>query len=696
MLSLLIIDLGAMDLASAVKKAALMALAYKADGEKQAQINGDEDIIGILLNDKSGDVVDMDMSESELLHAHQDDLAQDSLKDSKDLVGMLLNDADDSAMDIEIDQSPKSEKSDQKKILKEQQMLKTREIWKSTLADKMVKDIEPEKGYYHCPEAECNAKYTTKENLRTHVCKHTGERPFACDLPGCDSTFTNPKELRNHKKSHQDPKNLLKSQHAAQTAIIWQKTKAYLKVKDVKINIKGFYCCPESNCVKKYKSKPYLQVHMCDHTGELPFVCDVEGCLKNFKDPVHLRKHKKEHKNGSGSSSSSSSNDMDSSQSKVGYSSLANSDETQAVAQSSEPQDIIKMLLNEGNEKTQDMDSYESKKESSIKKITENIWRSTQAYQRTKNLKADEQGFVTCPEINCGTKLKRLYNIKLHMCDHTGELPFVCEFEGCSKRFKTPSNLNDHKKAHNEHDIKKDKFFVCDFPDCPKIFKLIESLNQHKKKHTGSLITKNKQLWKNTLAQAKAKNVKPNLNGYYDCPEVGCNKSFMNRNKLREHLCKHTGELPLSCHKFGCAKRFYSAGLLAEHMKSCHLVDLSNPVDMDEADAEAQAEHIHKKRKTDEGSLADEFTRESEDFSTDSQQEDQTSRKRKQPSQSSSADCSSSSSSIDNSKDVLGDQSIEEQRNQAESSQPTDLIFQQIPMPVDNESLNQTGSSTSS
>ncbi|ORY47611.1 hypothetical protein BCR33DRAFT_782724 [Rhizoclosmatium globosum] len=53
-----------------------------------------------------------------------------------------------------------------------------------------------------------------------------------------------------------------------------------------------------------------------------------------------------------------------------------------------------------------------------------------------------------CPVSGCSGSFTKQANLKQHMLKHTGELPFVCEYETCNKRYNTRNRLKVHMRQH--------------------------------------------------------------------------------------------------------------------------------------------------------------------------------------------------------------------------------------------------------
>lgn len=113
-------------------------------------------------------------------------------------------------------------------------------------------------------DGKCPFKCVTKYDLVVHQRKHSGEKPCACDHPGCDKKFSQLSNLASHKK------------------------RAHLKLKP--------FACDFEECEYKCFSSQELEAHKRGiHTGETPFVCDVPGCPYKSSQASHLTAHKRRH-----------------------------------------------------------------------------------------------------------------------------------------------------------------------------------------------------------------------------------------------------------------------------------------------------------------------------------------------------------------------------------------------------------------
>ncbi|KAJ1624649.1 hypothetical protein T492DRAFT_1124289 [Pavlovales sp. CCMP2436] len=114
---------------------------------------------------------------------------------------------------------------------------------------------------FACDEPGC--EYSAAEaGHKTHKRTHSGERPYACDEPGCDFRASTTGSLKAHKRTHSGELP---------------------------------YPCDEPGCTYRTTTAGSLTTHKCTHSGERPFPCDEPGCSFSATTASNLKTHKRNH-----------------------------------------------------------------------------------------------------------------------------------------------------------------------------------------------------------------------------------------------------------------------------------------------------------------------------------------------------------------------------------------------------------------
>lgn len=137
----------------------------------------------------------------------------------------------------------------------------------------------------------CGLKCQNAWDLAAHLRAHAGVRPFQCEHPGCEASFSQKGNLTAHQRTHAKDAKRFSCEECDKT--FSRKTSLRRHVR-VHIGFKPFQC---SECDMRFFRKESLDVHIRGHTGSLPYVCDVLGCGKRFRQKsaknTHVRQHMK-------------------------------------------------------------------------------------------------------------------------------------------------------------------------------------------------------------------------------------------------------------------------------------------------------------------------------------------------------------------------------------------------------------------
>ncbi|XP_074656905.1 uncharacterized protein LOC141910087 [Tubulanus polymorphus] len=136
----------------------------------------------------------------------------------------------------------------------------------------------------------------------------------------------------------------------------------------------------------------------------------------------------------------------------------------------------------------------------------------------------------------CDRRFTRIDHFKLHVMNHTGFRPFICEF--CAKGFKTRAELKKHMLKHETSGGP----LQCEY--CEKTLWRRENMDLHMRTHTGDKLFK--------------------------CGV--CDKLWTTRHALKQHELTHTDHKPFVCEH--CGKTCSNKGNLGKHIASMHPPEL--------------------------------------------------------------------------------------------------------------------------
>ncbi|CAI2732519.1 unnamed protein product [Schistosoma spindalis] len=401
---------------------------------------------------------------------------------------------------------------------------------------------------FKCPVANCQMSFYSRFNQMEHIRTHTGERPYTCPEPQCTSTFKRRRDLRDHWSMHlldcppsatlseeefnkalkeADEKynamfkwetfdvnssvnkdnitgsnnnssdnnndvNTVKSE-SSQSSVVIPDPRALFNIKSV--SELGRYHCTYPGCDKSYARRHRLNQHISTHTGTGPIPCDAPNCNVRYFSEEDLKRHKLSH-----------------------------------------------------------------------------------LYAADK----DSRRRHACTYAGCGKAYSKLNKLKEHLRSHTGERPYVCREPGCGAAFIRLYGVKRHELTHvfgrkraerlsqipntnsmtgTSFDISDPRLDIQNNPEIttssPYILPKPEPMETRNEMSVAPTVTKNRTL--PAIAPKSSVSLpmrpispisgNPGMRRPHICPFKECGKAFPKLNKLREHICRHTGERPFVCDK---------------------------------------------------------------------------------------------------------------------------------------------------
>lgn len=154
-----------------------------------------------------------------------------------------------------------------------------------------------------CSYPDCGRTFSKPSRLRDHERVHSGARPYACPVFGCDKSYRRAQHLRRHEISaHIGTAEEVREMQqeldlSVKDVVCKQCGNAFSNSDNLKKHIKNVherrYDCTFSGCEASFHKKFQLRNHCnFEHKG-LSLQCDFEGCGKTFDCLSRLKHHRK-------------------------------------------------------------------------------------------------------------------------------------------------------------------------------------------------------------------------------------------------------------------------------------------------------------------------------------------------------------------------------------------------------------------
>ncbi|KAG8230416.1 hypothetical protein J437_LFUL010217, partial [Ladona fulva] len=337
---------------------------------------------------------------------------------------------------------------------------------------------------------------------------NTGSRIWICHAEGCNKSFPRLSMLKIHILGHYGVRPYKCDYDGCHWSFytyfkLKRHKETHLKKKD--------YLCPVEGCARRFTTIYNLHTHEKLHSRPAEMVCPVKSCGACFQTRRHLELHLRGH------------------------------------------------------------DAHHAPYRCPYADCGKHYYSANSLQSHIKSHQHKEEE-VRCSWEGCGKLFDKPCRLRAHMRTHTGDKPYPCLFQGCGARFSTASKLKRHQHKHTNN-----RRFKCGEEGCMKSFLRSEHLKEHLLKHAGV--------------------------GSFHCPIQNCKVKFTAKSSLYVHLKKHKGggmsnsnaqsttttvnnqihpvntekeKTSLMCPVEGCNRKYVNKANLRQHLLKTHVVVLGD------------------------------------------------------------------------------------------------------------------------
>ncbi|XP_071440455.1 uncharacterized protein [Hetaerina americana] len=324
------------------------------------------------------------------------------------------------------------------------------------------------------------------------------------------------------------------------------------------------WVCLAEGCNKSFPRLSMLKIHILGHYGVRPYKCDYDGCHWSFYTYFKLKRHKETHLKkkdylcpveGCGRRFTTIYNLH--THEKLHWRPAEMVCPVKSCGACFQTRRHLEVHL-------RDHDVHHAPYRCPYADCGKHYYSANSLQSHIKSHQHKEEE-VRCSWEGCGKLFDKPCRLRAHMRTHTGDKPYPCLFQGCGARFSTASKLKRHQHKHTnnrrfkcgeegcmksflrsehlkEHLLKHAGVgsFHCPIQNCKVKFTAKSSLYVHLKKHKGGLNSSNAPSSNADVASSQVPSVavEKEKQSLWQCPVEGCNRKYVNKSSLRQHLLK--------------------------------------------------------------------------------------------------------------------------------------------------------------